>query len=79
MTIKDIVAEYQTGGLPIDELLPDDERLRKPTGRGLYGIVKIKPEPAAIAEENAERPADPAGWMITRISRIPASMSIESG
>ena len=63
---------------PADEFLADDEGLRQAVGAGLHGICEIEAPLLAVAEQLLE-PRRIGGVEITRMSRMPASISIDSG
>ena len=50
---EDVVAEDQRDAILADEVPADQERLRKPAGRGLLGVGKRDAEVTAVAEQAA--------------------------
>ena len=75
--VKDVVAEHQRAAVGADELAADQERLREPSGAGCTAY-----ESAARTATVAEQPLEAVlscGVVMTRMSRMPASISVDSG
>ena len=51
MAVEDIVAQYQAAGITSEEILADNEGLRKTIGRGLNGVGECEPPLRAIAQQ----------------------------
>jgi hypothetical protein len=79
VAVEEVVAEDKGGGFVADELGADVEGLGEALRARLFGVLERRPELGAVAEEAAERAAGPCGVEMIRISRIPASISTESG
>ena len=58
--------------------LADEERLGEALGPGLDGVLDAHPEGRAVAEEPLEL-GRVLGVVMTSTSRMPASMSVDSG
>src|SRR5690606_39766060 len=39
--MEDVVAQHKAAGLPVQELAADQERLRKPVGARLHGVLDL--------------------------------------
>ena len=61
-----------------DEILADDERLRQPLGPRLHGVSKRSPSCAPSPSSSRKRGRS-SGVEMIRMSRIPASISVDSG
>jgi hypothetical protein len=78
VAVEDVVAEHERDGLAGDELFADEEGLGEPSGFGCTAYSRLMPncEPSPSSRWNA-------GWssgvVMTRTSRMPASMSVVSG
>ena len=59
-------------------VLADEEGLGETVGARLLGVGEVDAEPGAVAEQPDEASAS-WGVVITRMSRIPASISVEIG
>ena len=79
MAVEDVVAERQRDRRLANEITAYQERLREPFGTLLYRVVDLQAEMAAIAGAAAGIRGCRDGVEISRISRIPASMSVDSG
>jgi len=55
LTVEDVVAEDEGGGVGADEVFADDESLREPIRRWLGGVLEIDSPLGAVAEESLER------------------------
>ena len=78
MAVEQVVAERQRHRRAADEVAADEERLGDALGLGLHGIADAEAELAAVAEQAPEAVWS-AGVVITRISRMPASISVDRG
>jgi hypothetical protein len=78
VTEKHVVAEDQAYRFAANELAADDERIGQPARLGLHGELELQAPLPAVAQEPAEG-VQISGVLITRISRIPASINIDSG
>ena len=76
--LEDVVPEYEAYGIVADKFLADQERLREPVGRRLFGIREMYPHNRIRRPAAAGKRAG-LGVEITRISRIPASIKTDSG
>ena len=54
VSVENVVAQHQAGGIVTDELLADEEGLCQAVGRGLLGIFETHAEVAAIAQQTLE-------------------------
>ena len=75
---EDVVAERQRHVVAAHEVPPEDERLRQPIGAGLHRVLDRSPRcwPSRSSRLN---PSWSSGVVMTRISRMPASISVDSG
>ena len=77
--VEDVVAEHERDALVADELLADDERLREAVGRGLHRVLEPDAELATRRRAAPGTACWYSGVVMTRISRMPAIMSVDSG
>jgi hypothetical protein len=61
-----------------DEVAPDDERLRKSLWTRLDSVGKLDSPPFPVAEQRLEA-RRVLGVEMTRMSRMPASISVDKG
>ncbi len=78
LTVKDVIAQYQTARIVADELLADDKGLRQAIGTWLLGISQLDAVQTSISR-SLRKQGKSSGVEIIRISRIPASISTDSG
>jgi hypothetical protein len=78
LTVKDVVAQDQAARVFADELFANDESLRQTVRTRLLGIGQLDAVQAAVTQQLAEA-WQSSGVEIIRISRIPASISTDSG
>lgn len=53
--LEDVVPEYEAYGIVADKFLADQERLREPVGRRLFGIREMYPIIGSVAQQPPER------------------------
>ena len=78
LAVEDVVAQDQRRRRSADELAADDEGLGQALGLGLNGVADRDAQPAAVAQSRSKPPMS-CGVEISRMSRMPASISIDSG
>lgn len=76
--VEDVVPEHEGHVVVADVLLSQEERLGETVGGGLLHIGEGDPELGAVPQKALEL-AGVVGVVITRMSLIPARMSVESG
>jgi len=78
MTVEDVVAEHQRHALAAHESLADEEGLGQAFGTRLLGIGQREAH-CAPSPSNRSNSGRSSGVEISRMSRIPASIRVESG
>jgi hypothetical protein len=78
VTVEDVVAEDQRRRRSGDEIGADDIGLGEPLRPRLLRIGQGQAPARSVAEQVAE-PSKSCGVEMIRISRIPASMSVDNG
>jgi hypothetical protein len=78
VAVEDVVAEHQRRVVAADEVAADHERLREAGGRRLHRVRQRQPPARPVAEGCANRGVS-SGVLMSRMSRIPASISVDSG
>ena len=78
MSVENIVAKHQATCAVAEKFATNDESLRQPVGRGLYGVGELEPLKTPIARNCANRGVS-CRVEITRISRIPPSIKVLNG
>ena len=78
MAVEDVVAQDQADGLAADEVAADEEGVGQAARIGLLDIGELQPPLAAVPQQGPKA-GSASGVLMTRISRMPASISIESG
>ena len=76
--VEDVVAEREGDAVAADELAADEERLREPFGLGLRRVRDSQADLGA-SPSSRRNPSCSCGVVITSTSRMPASMSVDSG
>ena len=78
VAIENIVAEHQRRGVAADELAADDECLRQAVRRRLNRVGETDAPARTIAQQRGKA-GRVLGVEMSRMSRIPASSSVDSG
>jgi hypothetical protein len=78
VAVEDVVAEDERARPLAHEVAPDEERLREALGLRLHRVRELDAPVAAVAEQLLKRGVS-CGVEMSRISRMPASMSVVSG
>jgi len=78
LAVEDVAAQHQGDRVVADVVGADDERPRQTVRRGLLGVGDRQTH-SLPSPSNRRKPALSSGVVITRISRIPASISTDSG
>ena len=78
LAIENVVAQDQCDRVVADEVAANDERLGKAFGLGLLGVREVQAPLRSIAQQSL-KPGRSWGVEINRISRIPASINVDSG
>jgi hypothetical protein len=76
--MEDVVSQHQRARAAADELAPDDEGLRQALGPRLHRVRNLDAPVAPVPRSSRNRGVS-CGVEITRISRMPASISVVSG
>ena len=79
MAVEDIVAQHQRDRILADESAADDEGLRHAFRSRLLGVAEGQAPLAAVAEQPLEGRQIVWACVMSRMSRMPASISVESG
>jgi hypothetical protein len=78
VAVEEIVTQYQRDAVSGNKPPSNDQRLSQPIRSGLLGVPDRDAPLTTVAQQLAKRDAS-AGVVMTRISRIPASISVVSG
>ena len=78
LAMEDVVAEDQRDAILADELAPDEESLRDAFRLGLHRVFEPQAPALAVAEQRLEA-RRVLRVEISRMSRMPASISVDSG
>ena len=79
LAVENIVAQNQTDVVVADKFFADDECLCQAVRAGLLGIADGDAEIAAVTQQSSERRDCRSGVVMTKISRIPASINTDRG
>ena len=78
VSVENIVAEDHGARVIADEILSDQKRLRQTVRMRLHRVGQPDAELSSVAEQGSKRGVS-SGVEMMRMSRMPASMSVESG
>ena len=78
VAVEDVVAEDQSDAVVADEVAADDEGLGQSRGLGLRGVGEVEAQLRAVAEQRSNSGRS-CGVEMIRMSRMPASISVDSG
>ena len=79
VAVEDVVAQDQRARLSADEVRPRMKACASPSGLGCTAVAEIQCPTGCRRRAGARSAACPAAWEITRMSRMPASISVVSG
>jgi hypothetical protein len=76
VAVEDVIAEHERARLAIDELAAEDEGLRQAVWARLHDrfMPQREPSPSSDSKRGVS-----CGVLITSTSRMPASISVDSG
>ena len=77
--VEDVVAEDERDRVVADEVGADEERLGQAVGAGLHGVRELDAPRASRRRAAARTASRSSGVVMTRISRMPAIISVDSG
>ena len=77
--VEDVVAEHERDGVVADEVGADDERLGEAVGARLHGVRDLDAPLASRRRAAARTASASCGVVMTRTSRMPAIISVDSG
>ena len=78
-TVEDVVAQHQCDGVVSDVVGADHEGLRQPVRPILHRVADVDAELGTVAEQSVEGRGRRAAVVISRMSRMPAIISVDSG
>ncbi len=78
MAVEDVVAEHQRAGVAVDKLAAKDEGLRQTIRAGLHAVERFMPQREPSPSSDSKRGVS-VGVLMTSTSRMPASISVDSG